>query len=198
MEVPCEVNNTYYEWTTGGGFSNYTARPSWQNAAVTTYLASKGVMIPPTQYFHSENRGYPDVSAVGSRILVWDDGDIAVTAGTSASTPIFSAVVALLNDYRLNNGKKPLGFLNPMLYQMAVKSPNTFQDITTGANNCAGGGSCCQYGYGATVGWDPVTGLGTPVVDKMEAYVGQLMDQVVARRAAKQAKLAKQHRHTRS
>jgi tripeptidyl-peptidase-1 len=51
-------------------------------------------------------------------------------AGTSASTPTFSAIAALLNDNRLNNGKKPLGFLNPILYQMASKQPNTFKGKT--------------------------------------------------------------------
>jgi len=37
--------------------------------------------------------------------------------GTSASAPIFAGVVTLLNDARLNAGKSPLGFLNPMLYK---------------------------------------------------------------------------------
>ena len=35
--------------------------------------------------------------------------------GTSASTPMFGAVVSLLNEARAQKGMKPLGFLNPFL-----------------------------------------------------------------------------------
>lgn len=35
---------------------------------------------------------------------------------SSAATPIFAAVVALLNNERAQAGKPPLGFLNPWLY----------------------------------------------------------------------------------
>lgn len=34
-----------------------------------------------------------------------------IEEGTSASTPIFGAMVSLLNDARLNKNKAPLGFL---------------------------------------------------------------------------------------
>jgi len=172
LEYPCMENNTYYDWTTGGGFSNFTARPQWQSAAVGAYLSSNAI-IPPNWTFENQNRGYPDIAALGSRILIWIDGEVGVTAGTSASTPIISAIASLLNDYRLNNNKKPLGFLNPMLYQMSASSPMTFKDINVGNNKCTEG-ACCTYGYGAWKGWDPVTGLGTPNFGNMLAYVKNL------------------------
>jgi hypothetical protein len=51
---------------------------------------------------------------------------------TSASSPAFAGLVTLLNDNLLNTGRKPLGFLNPLLYSMVEDDPTTFNDITAG------------------------------------------------------------------
>ena len=48
--------------------------------------------------------------------------------GTSASTPIFSAVITRINEERLGAGKKSIGFLNPSLYA----NPSMLNDITNG------------------------------------------------------------------
>lgn len=70
----------------------------------------------------------------------------------------------------LNHNKTSLGFLNPLLYKMAAEDPSTFTDITTGNNKCTM--NCCSpYGFTATNGWDPATGLGTPVYPKIENYL---------------------------
>jgi len=173
LQMPCMENNTEYSWTTGGGFSKYAAQPAYQKTAVTQYLNSQSI-IPPNKWFNPTNRGYPDVAAVGDRILIIIGGGISVTAGTSASTPIFSGIITLLNDYRLNNGKKPLGFLNPLLYQMAADRPAAFSLVTMGNNKCTLG-DCCMYGYGANYqGWDPVSGLGLPNYLEMLAYIKTL------------------------
>jgi tripeptidyl-peptidase-1 len=37
-----------------------------------------------------------------------------LAAGTSASAPLWAGIITLLNQDRLNNGKKPLGFMNPV------------------------------------------------------------------------------------
>ena len=52
------LNNPPATITSGGGFSSFVARPSWQDAAVTAYLATSGL---PTQYITSSGRAYPDV-----------------------------------------------------------------------------------------------------------------------------------------
>ena len=90
-------------------------------------------------------------------------GQIMPVDGTSCSSPIFAAIIALLNDHQKNNGKPNLGFVNPVLYQMWVDNKNTFHDITKGNNWCTET-QCCNntFGYESAVGWDPVTGLGTP------------------------------------
>jgi len=172
-ESPCEPNNTLYSWTTGGGFSEFATRPSYQNTQVLGYLASGAMMPPADKFNNSMNRGYPDVAAVGARILIVESGEVTPEAGTSASTPIFSGVISLLNEWRLNNGKTPLGFLNPTLYAMAASNPSAFQDIIGGDNRCTIG-TCCTYGYGSVAGWDAVSGLGTPNYQEMLHYVSQL------------------------
>jgi tripeptidyl-peptidase-1 len=169
-EWPCMSNNTYYGWTTGGGFSEITSMPSYQAAFVQQYLRTPNLFIPPAQFFNAANRGYPDFSAVGSRLLTINGGGISIGAGTSAATPIAAALIALLNDARAVNNKTPLGFLNPMLYKMYSDNPATFNDVTLGDNHCSIG-QCCTYGYGATKGWDAVTGLGTPNFVAMRKYV---------------------------
>jgi tripeptidyl-peptidase I len=90
-------------------------------------------------------------------------GEVGLIGGTSASSPTFAAFVALLNDARLKAGLPPLGFLNPLFYSTAIGG---FNDITSG--NAPG---CGTEGFNATVGWDPVTGLGTPDFGKLVALV---------------------------
>jgi len=159
------ANNTYYIWTGGSGFGNYTSRPVWQDKAAVRYLANSTVKtwpIPPTVFFNPLNRAYPDVSALGDRILIWSGGSVQVTAGTSASTPIFAAIVSLLNDARLNAGKKPLGFLSPLLYQMQAASPSAFNDITQGTSSWSRIQTySCKYGYGCSTGFDAASGIGS-------------------------------------
>lgn len=62
---------------------------------------------------------------------MWWKGQPISVGGTSASSPTFAAVVALLNDVRLAEGKRPLGFLNPWLYSLGAQG---FNDITVGNN----------------------------------------------------------------
>jgi tripeptidyl-peptidase-1 len=59
---------------------------------------------------------------------VYAGGNANSFGGTSASTPIFSAVITRLNEARLGVGKKPIGFLNPSLYA----NPSMLNDITNG------------------------------------------------------------------
>lgn len=83
---------------------------------------------------------------------------------------VFAAVVALLNSQRHAEGKKPLGFLNQILYSAPTAA---FTDITSGNNKCTE--SCCAtYGFTATAGWDAVTGLGTPSWSGLFNYVQTL------------------------
>jgi tripeptidyl-peptidase I len=148
----------------GGGFSNYFSRPAYQDAAVNTYL-SKYADPAYTKYFNVSGRAYPDVSAQGVAFHTIESGSDVPESGTSASCPAFAAVVALLNSDRISNGLPPFGLLNPWLYSKAADA-KAFNDIVNGK------GQGCESqipgsGFPATVGWDPVTGLGTPDFKKL-------------------------------
>jgi len=130
------------------------------------------VPLPPNSYFNTSGRGMPDVAAVGHNVLIVQSGQAEPVGGTSASSPIFASIVALLNIASMEKSGKPLGFLNPFLYKMQADDPTTFHDITVGDNKCTEDGcaSTCE-GFVCTKGWDPVTGLGTPNFENMLAYV---------------------------
>lgn len=158
--------------TSGGGFSNYVPSPTWQQSVVSTYLKS-GVKLPPAKDFNKTNRGFPDVSALGHNYLIALSNQFIQVDGTSCSSPVFGAIIALLNSYRFNNNKGPLGYVVPLIYQAYTADPTTFTDITTGNNKCTEN-CCAKTGYEATTGWDPVTGLGTPNFPKLLKFVESL------------------------
>jgi len=172
-----EVAVSYQQarYASGGGFSLVAPQPTYQTDAVSKYLNS-GVKLPPASYYNAQGRGFPDVAALGSAILIYQNV-IEKVGGTSASCPIFAGIVALLNDYVNTKTGKPLGFLNPLLYKMAAERPTAFHDIILGDNICTEGGcnANCK-GFVATAGWDPVTGLGSPVYPEMLAYVQKLFN----------------------
>jgi kumamolisin len=132
------------EGATGGGVSNVFPLPSWQaNANVP----------PPTQ--PGGGRGVPDVCgnadpSTGYSVRV--DGQDLVIGGTSAVAPLWAGLIALAN---AQNGTSA-GFLQPAIY--AAKGKSAFHDITSGTNY-----SGTPVGFTAAPGWDPCTGLGSPI-----------------------------------
>ncbi|KAG2367594.1 peptidase S8/S53 domain-containing protein [Suillus spraguei] len=145
-----------------GGFSNYFARPAYQEAAVSAYLAK----LAPGTYkglYNSTGRAFPDVAAQSRYFSIIHQGQPQPVDGTSCASPAFAGFVSMLNDARINAGKAPLGFLNPFLYSTGYKALN---DITSGNNP-----GCGTLGFNATVGWDPVTGYGTPNFEKLKELV---------------------------
>ncbi|KAH9164921.1 hypothetical protein EDB89DRAFT_1858877, partial [Lactarius sanguifluus] len=77
----------------------------------------------------------------------------------TANLQIVAGIISLLNDWLVLRGQPPLGFLNPWLYGGGLAALN---DITEGSNP-----GCGTDGFTAIVGWDPVTGLGTPDFRRM-------------------------------
>ncbi|KAF8531378.1 subtilisin-like protein [Gautieria morchelliformis] len=144
-----------------GGFSNLFGIPAYQSSAVSGYLATLG--NTNAGLFNTSGRGFPDVSAQGENVVIFDGGQEGTVAGTSCSTPIFASTVSLLNAELLAAGKPVLGFLNPFIYA----NPGVFTDITTGSNP-----GCNTNGFPATTGWDPVTGFGTPNFAALKTAVG--------------------------
>lgn len=151
-----------------GGFSDLWDRPKWQEKAVGSYLESIGDKF--SGLYNKKGRAFPDVAAQGQNFAIYEKGQLTRVDGTSASAPAFAAIIALLNDARIQAGQSTMGFLNPWLYS---EESSVLNDITHGGSTgCDGNGrfSGPQNGapvvpyasWNATEGWDPVTGLGTP------------------------------------
>ena len=107
----------------GGGFSQLFARPAYQ-AGVPGIGATRG--IPDVSADASDRTGVAVVFSNGAQDTVQSHG------GTSASAPIWAALIALADQYAGHH----LGFVNPAIYQIA-RSPRyhqAFHDITTGNN----------------------------------------------------------------
>jgi len=134
----------------GGGFSRLFSRPGYQDGLPGTAAA----------------RGVPDVSADASGhadllMVLSNDGTRMFRdgGGTSASAPIWAALIALADQY----AGRQLGFVNPAIYQIA-RGPHyhqAFHDVTMG-NNTVRFPPETIVGYQAAPGWDPVTGWGSP------------------------------------
>lgn len=144
-----------------GGFSNVFPAADFQADAVAAYLAQ--IEDLNAGLFNRTGRGIPDISAMGNNVLVFNIQLPVLVGGTSCSSPISASIIGLINDRRIAAGMNSLGFLNPFLYA----NPQAFTDITTGSNP-----GCNTNGFPALTGWDPVTGLGTPIFDALAAAAG--------------------------
>jgi tripeptidyl-peptidase-1 len=156
-----------------GGFSDLFPRPQWQNTAVSGYLAQLGSRWKGL--YNPFGRGFPDIAAQGRKFRVVDKGQLVEYAGTSASAPTVASIIALVNAALIQAGRPPLGWLNPRLYGDLKLA---FTDIVNGGSTgCTGidiySGLTTPIvpyaSWNATTGWDPVTGLGTPLFNKLLA-----------------------------
>ncbi len=138
---------------TGGGRSTLVQKPAYQMIS--------GV---PADGF----RDVPDVALLASArspgyAIVLRGGTVGV-GGTSASAPSWAGIAALLNQAA---GADGLGVLNIALYGLGEQQylrggRAVFHDVTAGDNTVNGVG-----GFSAGPGYDLVTGLGTPDVDRL-------------------------------
>jgi subtilase family serine protease len=135
----------------GGGLSIYYTLPSWQVGYNVDQIDSDGM------------RQVPDVAACASTpyYQIWTGGAQVQVGGTSASTPVWAASMALIEqDLGLR-----FGCINPELYAIAATNPGVYHDInlnlfTTSATNVAGAAGTNGV-YTTNPGWDFVTGWGS-------------------------------------
>jgi tripeptidyl-peptidase I len=144
----------------GGGFSNIFPLPDYQANAVGFYYQ---YYTPDKynlrQYNDSQKaRGFPDISANGTNYVITVDSQLGLVYGTSASSPVFGAIITIISNERIAASKGPVRFLNPTLYAF----PSALNDITLDWNQ-----GCGTQGFRAVKGWDPLTGLGTPNYPKL-------------------------------
>lgn len=152
-------DSLYYGEGTGGGFSTYYPRPAYQNSV--TNNPHRGV--PDVAWVADPNTGVPVVFSEGGATLIVPVG------GTSVGAPAWAAISALANQ----KAGKRLGFLNASIYRIlqSTSYSKAFNDIITGDNSVviydSTGNQVYIPGYAANTGWDPVTGVGTPIVNNL-------------------------------
>ena len=126
----------------GGGISQYEARPAYQSSVTN----ASGRAVPDISYVADPYTGvsvYFTDPATGA-------GGWYVFGGTSAGAPQWAALLA-------RKATSPTGF-SSLLYSNAIANYSAIlRDITSGSNGK----------YSATIGYDNVTGLGSPVAQQI-------------------------------
>ncbi|MDE1768930.1 MAG: fibronectin type III domain-containing protein [Thaumarchaeota archaeon] len=151
----------------GGGFSKYVPQPSYQK----NFVSNSNRAVPDVAYNGDPNTG----------VYVYDSVPINgqsgwwIVGGTSAGTPQWTAISAIANSQGAKLASASFG-TNIALYNAATGSQsspqttpylNNYHDITLGSNgNC---GAVCN----SIVGYDEVTGLGSPKANNIISYLSQ-------------------------
>ena len=139
---------------TGGGVSDITPVPTWQ----------QGKVPPSINPGHFAGRAIPDVAAnadPATGYLTMSGGKMQIVGGTSASAPLWASLITRINAAM----KTRAGNFNALLYSKLGPS-GVLRDITVG-NNDTGGLLGGQFRAGP--GWDACTGRGVPDGTKLLA-----------------------------
>lgn len=150
-EVVWNVKN---EAASGGGVSDRIPRPPWQPPLANVLH----LPFPSRRDPNFDGRQIPDVACLASRSYsVYAGGRYRNgIGGTSAVAPLWSALLARVNEGMRYSGKPRVGFLSPLLYR-DCSLQQSFHNITSGHNDPFG-----ANGYRAHEGWNACTGWGTP------------------------------------
>jgi len=140
---------------TGGAPSLLFGAPSYQTGLG---LTARG---PDVDYNAAVDGGVlvVNTSVLGFSVLF-------IVGGTSAGSPQWAGIAALVNEARANASKGPIGGnLNTALYSIyhSARYASDFHDITVGNDQLAG----TTLGYSAGPGYDLVSGIGSPIVDQL-------------------------------
>jgi len=134
-------------WASGGGLSGVYPQPSWQKGVGATVAAEDTTgmrTVPDVAMAAADHDGY----------VLYENGSYFVIAGTSASSPSFAGVMALVVQ---RQGGAGLGNTNPELYALAKTCHNPFHATPLGDNTVPG-----VAGFTATgATYNLATGLGS-------------------------------------
>jgi subtilase family serine protease len=181
-----EIVNRY---DSGGGYNANEAGAGGvdPNQPQPSYQTDYGLNLTTSDPSALPGRGVPDVAALAGGNLGYNVPTESMTGthgdgGTSASAPLWAALVAQFNALFRDQELPQLGYMNDLLYIAAAIAPAAFNDVTLGNNTSSFslGGSYLTpaagadgntpveavtptgYGYSAGPGYDLTTGLGTP------------------------------------
>jgi subtilase family serine protease len=175
--------DTGFRFGSGGGVSRFFAATPWQKAAGVSSTA----------------RVFPDISMLadpetGSVIYITDLLGGATSpipeqyGGTSLACPLFTAMMALVNQQRAMAGKDPVGLVAPFVYSSSVYGTSALHDVNGVPSFAANGLNLFGTGSGSVFtllfdqdtslttgpGWDNVTGVGTP---NGQAFINAMANQ---------------------
>lgn len=142
-QSPMYCENPLPFLSSGGGFSNFFKTPQYQQKAVSSWRSKYDPSYPTYDFngstssiganggvYNRNGRGFPDVSANGANFTTFVGGSEGNLWGTSLSSPLWAALLAMINQKRADAGKGNVGFVNAVLYEHA----EVFNDITNGSN----------------------------------------------------------------
>lgn len=139
----------------GGGISTVETEPSYQLNLPIPNNPNKFRGAPDVSYNANPNTGFAVYDSYGY-------GGWLIIGGTSAGSPQWAALIAIAK----SSASTQLTGINATLYTLAKSNYSTdFHDITSGSNGSCG--TICD----AEVGYDYVTGIGTPQAGALIAAI---------------------------
>jgi subtilase family serine protease len=131
-------------WASGGGASLYFSQPAWQRGVSGTGAANGMRAVPDVAISASAHDGY----------IIIENGGYYVISGTSAASPSFAGVMALVDQSKGGLGQ---GNANPSLYALLNANKAPFHATPSGNNNVPG-----VTGFTASgAAYNLATGLGS-------------------------------------
>ena len=146
------ANNSYETETgwsgSGGGFTKLEPEPAFQEGVQQIGLRS----IPDVSFIGNPAFGTAVYDTFDSPVDPWSLG-----GGTSLATPCWAGLIAIADQLRAAKGGRPLNGATQTLPALYSLPSSDFHDITQGSNGL----------YTAAAGYDEVTGLGSPVANRL-------------------------------
>jgi hypothetical protein len=134
-------------WAGGGGISRVYSQPAWQTGV--SGANSNGMRaVPDVALTAASHDGY----------LICENGNFYIIAGTSAASPSFAGIMAIVDQAKGSQGNA-----NPTLYRMLSASSNPFHATPSGNNSVPG-----VTGFTASgASYNLATGLGSVNADTL-------------------------------
>ena len=131
-------------WASGGGASQVYTQPAWQQGVNGAGAANGMRAVPDVAVSAAGHDGY----------VIFENGSFWIISGTSAASPSFAGVMALVVQ---SQGGKGQGNANAALYPLLNAAHNPFHSTPSGNNTVPG-----EEGFSASgASYNLATGLGS-------------------------------------